>query len=181
MAIEMAALGVAGCAAIFGDYVEIWWSGLFGWGLLTLAWIDARTMLLPDVLTLPLLLTGLVATWVEFPDDVADHALAAATGYLTIAAIGWIYRRVRRRDGLGMGDAKLLAAIGAWVGFAMLPLTLLLAACSCLVVAGAAAVAGRHVRADTALPFGPFLALSGWIVWLHAQWIADGGWQSWAG
>ena len=85
---------------------------------------------------------------------------------------------VRGRDGLGLGDAKLLAAIGAFVGLNLLPLTLLLAACAGLLAAGAAALAGRRMTSATAIPFGPFLALSGWLLFLYADrltdWLMDG-------
>jgi leader peptidase (prepilin peptidase)/N-methyltransferase len=97
----------------------------------------------------------------------------AALGYLSLAAVAWVYRRFRGRDGLGMGDAKLLGAIGAWLGLSLLPLALLFAACAGLAAAGTAALAGKRMTAATAIPFGPFLALSGWLLWLYADWIND--------
>jgi leader peptidase (prepilin peptidase)/N-methyltransferase len=141
--------------------------------LLTLAWIDLRAMILPDVLTLPLLAAGLATTGMSRPDALADHLLAAALGYLTLATVAWAYRRFRGRDGMGMGDAKLLAAIGAWLGLGLLPVALLLAACAGLAAAAGAALIGKRVTAATAIPFGPFLALSGWLLWLYADRIAD--------
>jgi leader peptidase (prepilin peptidase)/N-methyltransferase len=77
-----------------------------------------------------------------------------------------------------MGDAKLLAAIGAWLGLSLLPAALLLAACTGLVAAAGAALTGKRMSAATAIPFGPFLALSGWLLWLYAEraadWLMDG-------
>jgi leader peptidase (prepilin peptidase) / N-methyltransferase len=172
LAIELAALAVAVWAVVAVDD-ELWVTCVFGWALLTLAWIDLRTMILPDVLTLPLLALGLAVTGLARPDSLADHMLAAALGYLSLAAVAWAYRRFRGRDGLGLGDAKLLGAIGAWLGLSFLPLALLLAACAGLVAAGGAALAGKRLTAATAIPFGPFLALSGWLLWLYADWIND--------
>lgn len=158
-AIELAALPIAVWAMTAGSDAP-WIACLFGWALLTLAWIDLRAMILPDVLTLPLLALGLVITEISRPEALVDHLLAAAFGYLSLAAVAWACRRFRGRDGLGMGDAKLLAAICAWLGLSLLPLALLLAAWAGLVAAGGAALAGKRMTAATAIPFGPFLALS---------------------
>jgi leader peptidase (prepilin peptidase)/N-methyltransferase len=177
IAIELAALAVAVWAVIAAEDLT-WVACVFGWTLVTLAWIDLRTMILPDVLTLPLLAFGLAATGISMPDSLPDHLLAAGLGYLLLAAVAWGYRRFRGRDGLGLGDAKLLAAIGAFLGLNLLPLALLLAACAGLAAAGAAALAGRRMTAATAIPFGPFLALSGWLLFLYADritdWLTDG-------
>ena len=116
---------------------------------------------------------GLAVTGFAAPDTLADHLAAAALGYGTLAAVAWAYRRFRGRDGLGMGDAKLLAAIGAWLGLGLLPLVLLLAACAGLVAAAGAALAGKRMTAATAIPFGPFLALSGWLLFLYADRLTD--------
>ena len=80
--------------------------------------------------------------------------------------LAWVYRRLRGREGLGGGDAKLLAAAGAWIGASGLPSVLFGAAVAALLAAAALALAGREMRRDTALPFGPFLALATWLVWL---------------
>jgi leader peptidase (prepilin peptidase)/N-methyltransferase len=184
IAIELAALAVAVWAVIAADDLA-WVACVYGWTLLALAWIDLRTMILPDVLTLPLLAFGLAATGISMPDALPDHLLAAGLGSLSLAAVAWGYRRFRGRDGLGMGDAKLLAAIGAFLGLNLLPLALLLAACTGLAAAGAAALAGRRMTAATAIPFGPFLALSGWLLFLYADrindWLMDGALSGWLG
>lgn len=134
--------------------------------LLALGWIDAVCFLLPDVLTLPLLLAGLGGAILTEPDDVFWHTLGAACGYLGLRGVALLYRTVRRREGLGGGDAKLLAAASVWLGLAALP-SVLLAALAGPVVAGIAAAAGRAMQATTALPIGAFLAASIWLEWLY--------------
>jgi leader peptidase (prepilin peptidase)/N-methyltransferase len=171
VAVEAAAVAVAGWAAVAADGPDIWLACLLGWTLLTAAWIDLRTMILPDVLTLPLLLAGLAVTAALSPGLVADHALAAALGYLLLFGTARAYRRLRGRDGLGLGDAKLLAALGAWLGLSSLPIILVLASCTGLAAAGAGMLLGKRVTAATAIPFGPFLAAAGWLAWLYADWF----------
>ncbi len=171
-AIELAALLVAALAVavalLRGDVPTppAWlWSGcLLGWDLLALACIDARCHRLPDPLTLPLLLLGLaVCAWLT-PEDLAGHAAGAVTGYAAFRLVSLTYRRLRGRDGLGAGDAKLLAAGGAWLGIAALPMLVLLAALATLATALIAA-RGR-LRAEAAVPFGPGLAIAIWGMWL---------------
>jgi leader peptidase (prepilin peptidase)/N-methyltransferase len=169
LAIELAALVLAIWAAAVGQGAAIWASCLLGWTLLTLSWIDVQTMFLPDVLSLPLLVAGLVVTAFTEPQVLADHAAAAVFGYLGLVAVAWCYRRLRGRDGLGLGDAKLLGAIGAWLGLSLLPLTLFVAACLGLVTAAGAMMTGRRMTAATAIPFGPFLALAAWLLWLYGD------------
>jgi leader peptidase (prepilin peptidase)/N-methyltransferase len=173
IAIEIAAIAVAAWAAAAVAPGEVWWACGLGWTLLTLGWIDVRAGILPDVLTLPLLAAGLAATWALAPDSLGDRAVAAAAGYLSLAAIAWTYRRFRGRDGLGMGDAKLLASIGAWLGLSDIPIALLLAACAGLVGVGGAVLLGKRVTASTSIPFGPYLALSAWLLWLYGDRIDD--------
>ena len=165
--IELAAIGVAAWAAIRApDLATLWANCALGWSLLALAWIDWDHLRLPDALTLPLLALGLLATWWLDPDAAADHALAAVTGYLAFRGIALAYRMLRRREGLGEGDAKLIAAAGAWVGLAGLPTVTLAAA----LIALSTTLAQRLFRrpaADTPIPFGPYLALATWLVRLY--------------
>jgi leader peptidase (prepilin peptidase)/N-methyltransferase len=141
-------------------------SCLLGWTLLALAWIDALTMRLPDFLTLPLILAGLAeCLWLD-PEDLTDRALGAALGYTIFRLLAWTYRKLRHRDGLGEGDAKLLAAAGAWAGASMLADVALAAALSGLAFAATIRLRGAPVDASTRLAFGPFLAAAIWLVWL---------------
>jgi leader peptidase (prepilin peptidase) / N-methyltransferase len=170
-AIELAALAVAaGAALVVPAGIDLWIACTLGWWLLTLAWIDADSFRLPDVLTLPLLLAGLAeAVWRD-PDDVAARAAAAALAYGALWALAEGYRRLRGREGLGLGDAKLLAAGGAWLGPAPLPDVLLLAACTALAYAMLLRLRGTRVIGTLKLPFGPFLAGAIWAVWLWQAW-----------
>jgi leader peptidase (prepilin peptidase) / N-methyltransferase len=145
-----------------------------GWTLLTLSWIDFRCMWLPDVLTLPLLLAGLAVTLMVHPTDATAHAAGAAVGYLGLRVISWSYRVIRGREGIGGGDAKLLGAAGAWLGLSGLPYVLLLAALLGLAMAACVALQGRRLHADSALPFGPCLALAFWLIWMHGGWLMNG-------
>jgi leader peptidase (prepilin peptidase)/N-methyltransferase len=164
--VELAALAVAVVALAVDRPEQAWLDCLLGWWLLTLGWIDVRTWLLPDILTLPLLVLGLVVCISFNPEDLVDRAAAAALGYLVLQAVAWAYQRCRGREGLGQGDAKLFAAAGAWLGLAALPQVILIAAVAALAAAAALGLAGTRLRALTALPFGPFLGLAIWLTWL---------------
>jgi leader peptidase (prepilin peptidase)/N-methyltransferase len=168
-AVELAAISVAAIAAVAidDDAPLLWAACTLGWCLLALAWIDACHLRLPDVLTLPLLLAGLAVTaWID-PDAIAAHALGAAIGYLSLAGLAAAYRRLRGRDGLGTGDAKLLAAAGAWLGWQPLPWVVLLAAALGLAMAGVSHLRGRRISRATALPFGPCLAIAIFTFFLY--------------
>jgi len=165
-AVELAALAVALVALAVDGGGRVWLDCLLGWWLLTLAWIDARHWRLPDALTLPLVLVGLIAAAAFAPDTLFARALGAALGYSALQAIAWLYRKWRGRDGLGGGDAKLLAAAGAWVGASALPSVVFVAALAALATALALRLRGVRLAAQSALPFGPFLALATWFVWL---------------
>ena len=164
--IELAAFGVALTAILVDGEQGAWITCLLGWWLLTLGWIDLRCWLLPDTLTLPLVIAGLVGAAAFDPEQLTDRALGAALGYSSLWAIAVLYRRLRGREGLGLGDAKLLAASGAWLGAAALPGVILAAALSALVAAGCLRLAGFRMGAQSPLPFGPFLALATWALWL---------------
>jgi leader peptidase (prepilin peptidase) / N-methyltransferase len=149
---------------------------LFGWALLLASLVDARRRLLPDLVLLPLIPFGLMVTAWEAPTGgltaaLTNHAAAAALGYALFAGLAAGYRRLRGRDGLGLGDAKLLAVAGAWLGVDGLPNVVLLAALSALAVTVALAAARRNrLSGGASIAFGPYLAAALWLLWL-----ADGG------
>lgn len=127
--------------------------------------IDVRTRRLPDALTLPLIGLGLTFTSALAPERLGLHAVAAVLGYSALWAISVVYRRSRGYDGLGLGDAKLLAAAGAWLGpFALAPLVLI-AALSAIATIGALRVAGRPASMQSSLPLGPYLSGAFLLLW----------------
>jgi leader peptidase (prepilin peptidase)/N-methyltransferase len=171
-AIELAALAVAAIAACVvpgGPYpgsAPLWIGCALGWWLLALGWIDAASFRLPDALTLPLILAGLAeAFWLE-PSAVFDRAEAAAIAATSLYALAFFYRRFRGRDGIGLGDAKLLAAGGAWLGLAALPWVMIAGAALALGYALMMRLRGMKLDGATKIPFGPFLAVAIWIAWL---------------
>ena len=166
-AMELAAIVIALWAGTVFTGGTLWASCALGWMLLALAVCDWENFRLPDALTLPLLLLGLAATWWLWPEAVTDRAVAATLGYLAFRGVAWLYRRLRKRDGLGAGDAKLLAASGAWLGVSVLPRVVLLAALIGLVLAAAIALRRRRVSTRMMIPFGPCLALATWLLWLY--------------
>ncbi|MGC9269963.1 prepilin peptidase [Acidiphilium sp.] len=165
--IEVALLMIAVIAALVepsGPAVALA-TGL-GAVLFALAWIDFHTMRLPDAITLPLLLAGLIVCAGSDATALTAHAAAAALAYLGLRGIARLYRRLRGIEGIGAGDAKLLAAGGAWLGPAALPDVLVLAGISGLLWFGILAARGRLAPGQR-IPFGPALALAIWVLWLH--------------
>lgn len=140
---------------------------LLSWALLALAWVDIRMLLLPDLLTLPLLWVGLLASSIgALPGLTPEQAVyGAAAGYSTLWLLSGGYRLLRGKEGLGLGDAKLLAALGAWTGPERLPWIVLLAT---LITAAALLVAWLLFRypLNVPIPFGPALAFAGWTLFL---------------
>ena len=168
LAVELGALVVALWAASATDGAMLWASCALGWVLLALAAIDFREEWLPDVLTLPLLAGGLLVNGLNDPPHLIGCVVGAMAGFAVFAAIRWAYRRWRGREGLGLGDAKLLAAAGAWLSWESLPSVVLLAAVIGLAMALIAAWrGGRSMALDQQLPFGPALCAAIWLVWLY--------------
>jgi leader peptidase (prepilin peptidase)/N-methyltransferase len=159
-AIEIASLAVALLAATrAGNAIDLMAYCVLGFGLLALGWIDACHFWLPDCLILPLLLLGLATTFWQNPAALLDHAVGAALGFGVFAGLDAAYRRWRGRNGLGLGDAKLLALAGAWVGWLPLPLIVLYAALLGLLIAGTLHLAGwRKMTLAMQIPFGTCLA-----------------------
>ncbi len=165
--IEVGALVIAVWVAAVLDGWLVWASCVLGWALLALAAIDWRDLVLPDELTLPLIPAGIAVAYFIAPGLPAEHLIGAVAGFAVFVAVRWVYQRLRGREGLGLGDAKLLAAAGAWVGWVGLPSVVLTAATAALAVALARRLAGRRVGLDQTVPFGSYLALATWIVWLY--------------
>jgi leader peptidase (prepilin peptidase)/N-methyltransferase len=142
---------------------------IFSWCLLTLSLIDLDHYLLPDDITLPLLWLGLLvsATGLGLPDvSLSDSVVGAAAGYLSLWSLFWAFLFATGKEGLGYGDFKLLAALGAWLGWqALLPILLLSSLTGAVIGLALIAFGGRERGAP--LPFGPFLAVAGFsmLVW----------------
>jgi leader peptidase (prepilin peptidase) / N-methyltransferase len=135
--------------------------------LLTLSSVDVREHRLPDALTLPFALTGFVACAVYDSDELPSRMAAAALGYLLFLSLARVYESARNRQGLGLGDAKLFAAAGAWLGFEGLPTVLLFATVTALAAVALLALCGRPITSHGRVAFGPFLSLGIWVTWLY--------------
>jgi leader peptidase (prepilin peptidase)/N-methyltransferase len=164
-AMEVAALAIAVWAALVSPL--LWASCGLGWTLLALAVTDLKYYRLPDFLTLPLIGAGLLVNGVLDFGSLWHYGLGAIAGYLFVQGLRFIYQRLRRREGMGLGDAKLLAAAGAWVSWWGLPSVIAIG--SLLGLAAALAVSWRGDRIDLSdrVPFGAFLSLGLWVVWLY--------------
>lgn len=136
-------------------------------GLLWLSYIDLRTGLLPDLLTLPLGLAGVAVS--VYSGNWVPSIAGGVAGYALIAGLAAFWRSQRGYEGIGLGDAKLLAASGFWVGVFALPVILLVASILGLVGALVTAKTTRSDDMNVAIPFGPFLALGAWAAWCGAQ------------
>jgi len=142
------------------------WPALAGlvltWALVALSGIDFRTQLLPDQLTLPLLWLGLLLALKPLFVEPTTAILGAAIGYLSLWSVYWLFKLLTGKEGMGHGDFKLLAALGAWMGpLAILPIVLLSSLIGAI-VGGSLIALSRHER-GVPMPFGPFIAMAGWV------------------
>lgn len=164
--IELAALWI-GAVAGFAVPGPIGVAGaVFGWLLLTLAALDIAAFWLPDRLTGTLAAAGVATGVLGVAPGMEDRLIGGVAGFVALWAIGAAYRVLRGREGLGGGDPKLLGAIGLWLGWAMLPAVLLLAALTGLALVLAGMVQGRAARLDDKAPFGALLAIAAYPAWL---------------
>jgi leader peptidase (prepilin peptidase)/N-methyltransferase len=166
LAIELAAALVGAVALLALPGAAGAATALLGWWLLLIAALDAKHHWLPDRLTLPLIPAGLAVGLAGVGPDWTERAIGAAAGFLVLAGVALAYCKLRGREGLGGGDPKLLAGLGAWLGWQQLPLVLLGAG-----LLGLAAVLLRHLRGDQVratdrLPLGTLMAIAAWPFWL---------------
>lgn len=134
--------------------------------LLALALIDVAILRLPDAITFPLIAAGPIIAGLG-GGDIVERVIGAATGYLCLALLAEGFRRLRGKRGLGLGDAKLLAAAGAWLGWRALPTTLLIACGLAFAWAGVRWLRQGQAALSQPLPFGAPLALGFWLIWLY--------------
>jgi leader peptidase (prepilin peptidase)/N-methyltransferase len=174
LAVTLAGLGVAifSFAALPANVAVA--SCALGWAMLAIAVVDARRFIIPDVLSLPAIPAGLLVSG-RLLDPAAselvrlDHVIGMLAGGVGLWLVRAVYYRVRGREGLGLGDVKLAAVAGAWIGWQSLSDVILLAAALALsLVIGLALVRGRELSAAARIPFGCFLAPSIWLVWVLA-------------
>jgi len=140
------------------------------WGLISLTLIDLDHMLLPDQIVMPLLWLGLLvninATFISLNDAV----IGAATGYMSLFSVFWLFKLFTGKEGMGHGDFKLFALFGAWLGWQLLPILILMASVVGAVVGISLMIFKNHQR-EQAIPFGPYLAIAGWITLLWGEGI----------
>ena len=150
-------LSVAGVSAV-----------ILSWGLLALAVIDLRTRLLPDDITLPLLWLGLLLNTGAVFTDLGSSVIGAAAGYMSLWLIYHSFKLLTGKEGMGFGDFKLFAVFGAWLGWQQLPLIILFSSLAGAIVGGLL-IAISKMPEDRAVPFGPFLAVAGWLSLLAGE------------
>lgn len=153
--------GIAGLSAL-----------LLLWALIAMSFIDLDTQLLPDELTLPLMWLGLIVNLEGTFVPLREAVIGAAAGYLSLWLVYWLFRAVTGKEGIGYGDFKLLAALGAWMGWMMLPLIVLLSSAVGACFGVTMIILKRH-QVDRPIPFGPFLAAAGLLALLFGHSIVD--------
>ncbi len=145
---------------------------VFTWALIALTLIDFDHKLLPDSITLPLLWLGLLLSLNTVFVDMRASIIGAAAGYLALWSVYQLFKLVTGKEGMGFGDFKLLAAIGAWLGWQALPVTIMLSSLVGAVVGiGLIVIRGRD--RNIPIPFGPYIAAAGWLAMLWGQDITD--------
>ncbi|WP_420223925.1 prepilin peptidase [Pigmentiphaga litoralis] len=161
----------AACVALLGVTGAALAGMAFCAACVALAFIDADTSFLPDDITLPLLWGGLLANLFGLFVPISDAVIGAMAGYLALWAVYWAFKLLTGKEGMGYGDFKLLAAIGAWMGWQALPVVILASSIAGVIIGGGLILSGRAERGQ-ALPFGPYLAVAGVAVLL-----SDGAWR----
>lgn len=181
VAMELAAALMGLVAALVFPWPMALATALFGWWLLILAALDVEHHWLPDALTLPLIPAGLLVAWLELGPPLLDRIAGAVAGGLALWLIALAYRAVRSLEGMGGGDPKLFAGIGAWLGLFGLPFVLVGASVLGLFSVAAMSLRGNEVNAKTRLPLGALLAVSAWAVWLGGDAMPTVTIESWLG
>jgi leader peptidase (prepilin peptidase) / N-methyltransferase len=168
-AVEAASALAAGfCAAHFGFGLAALAAMVFVWCMIALAMIDYDTQLLPDDITLPLLWAGLLVNLGGAFTDLKSAVIGAVAGYLALWSVYWLFKLVTGKEGMGFGDFKLLSAIGAWLGWQVLTLVILLSSVVGAAVGICLIVFAGHGRAKP-IPFGPYLAAAGVIALFYGR------------
>ncbi|WP_052093828.1 prepilin peptidase [Colwellia psychrerythraea] len=154
----------------FGVTITTLWVLLLTWGLITLTMIDFDHMLLPDQITLPLLWLGLLININGTFIPLTDAVIGAAVGYMSLFSVFWLFKLMTGKEGMGYGDFKLFAVFGAWLGWQLLPLLILMASVVGAIV-GIALMLFKNHQKEQGIPFGPYLAVAGWLTLLWGEGI----------
>ncbi|EGT3628017.1 prepilin peptidase [Morganella morganii] len=163
---------IATLAWHFGPSWQFIFASILTFALVALTGIDLDEMLLPDQMTLPLLWLGLIINLNHTFASPTDAIIGAAAGYLSLWSIFWLFKILTGKEGMGYGDFKLLAVFGAWLGWQMLPLVILLSSLVGAVV-GITMIVSKRLKQGNPIPFGPYIAAAGWIALLFGQQIVD--------
>lgn len=172
-------LAVLACVWRFGFGWQGFGAIVFSTFLIALSGIDFRTKLLPDQLTLPLMWLGLIASSDNLYFTTKPALLGAIAGYLSLWSVWWVFKQLTGKEGMGHGDFKLLAAIGAWVGLKGILPTILLSSLVGAII-GSIWLTARGRDKATPIPFGPYLAIAGWIVFFWGEQLV-GAYMRYAG
>lgn len=168
-------LSTACLSVIVASYYGVTLTTLFililTWGLVALTLIDFDHMLLPDQITLPLLWLGLLVNINGSIVSLDSAVIGAVVGYMSLYSVFWLFKAITGKEGMGHGDFKLVALFGAWMGWQLLPLLILMASVVGAVV-GISLILFKGHKREQAIPFGPYLAISGWVtlLWGEAIW-----------
>ena len=174
-----AGLSAAYCARHFGPGFAAAGAMVFIWTILAASMIDFDTQLLPDSMTLPLLWLGLLVNLGGTFVDLRTAVIGAAAGYLCLWSVYWLFKLATGKEGMGFGDFKLLAAIGAWLGWALLPVVILLSSLVGSIIGIGLIVLARRGR-EVPIPFGPYLGAAGIIALFWGRQISDLIWSRFA-
>ncbi len=165
---------IVGCK--FGIKLETMFALLVTWTLILQAGIDFQEYLIPDEITLPMLWLGLIVNKFNFFVSLPDAVIGAIVGYLAFWVVYWIFKIITGKDGIGQGDFKLLAMLGAWFGYQSLPIIIFISTAIGSLVGGTCILL-KKLNKDSPIPFSPYLAIAGWIAMLWGTAINNWYWK----
>ena len=157
-------------AFVFGVTIQTLTALFFTWTLIALTLIDLKKQLLPDDITLPLLWSGILLSFFNVYTDLTSSVIGAIAGYMILWSIYQLFKLLTKKEGMGFGDFKLLAALGAWAGYDYLPQIILVSSVVGSIIGISMLVTGK-TKQQQPIPFGPYLAVAGWIALLWGETI----------
>ena len=166
----LSAILAATCAWHYGFSLVGISSIILTWALISLAWIDYDTQYLPDQITLPFLWLGLLLNLNSTFTDIHSALIGAVAGYLVLWSVYHLFKLLTKKEGMGFGDFKLLALLGAWMGWQFLPAIIIISSLVGSIIGISLILLKKHQR-EIPIPFGPYLAIAGWIVLLWGNQI----------